>query len=451
MLANRPPAAAAAVPLFFLPWTASLAADLTFVAYFVVAECLLAFSTWSWVALEYFSRSRVLEVAEAQGRREQVEARLARAGTYELAVRITRFVANALMVIGIAFLVLRGHIGEAGSGEHPFPWTPLVATVGITFLVSFVLNDLLVRLLAQRKPDEFLVAAMPTLDALSLLTAPIRIPLALLVRLLFRIRLEEPVGTAREEVLESVEEGTREGSLTADEAGMIESIIDLDRATVDDIFTPRGEMAMLQADTLLTEAVAYVLEQGHRRLPVYGRDRDDVVGILHSFDLLGELARPRARERVKDIMRSPFFVPEGKPLNALLGELRARRTSLALVTNEFGGTAGLVTISDVLQEIVGEMEDEHDKAEAPPERVGDGALVVEGRTPIEDINETLSIELPQEDDFETIGGLVFHHLGKVPEAGEVVTVAGVTLTVEEADARTVRRVRVLPAPPSGEA
>lgn len=206
-MAKRPPAFLAALPLVVLPATASIAADLTFVAYFLVAECLVAFSTWAWVALEHFSRSQVLAIAEAQGKRERVEERLGRAGSYELAVRITRFVGNALMVIGIAFLVLRDHVAAAGASEHPLPWSALLATVAVTFLVSFVLNDLVVRLLAQRKPDEFLVAAMPYLEALSLLTAPIRLPLVLLVRLIFRIHLEEPVTTAREEVLESVEEG----------------------------------------------------------------------------------------------------------------------------------------------------------------------------------------------------------------------------------------------------
>ena len=168
---------------------ASLATNLTFVAYFLVAECLVAFSTWAWVALEHFSRSNVLEIAEAQGKRARVEARLARTGTYELAVRITRCVGNPLMGIGIGFLVLRDHLAEAGCGVPPLPWAALLVTVAVTFLVSFVLNDVAVRLLAQRKPDEFLVAAMPDLDALSVLTAPIRWPLALLVRLVFRIRL----------------------------------------------------------------------------------------------------------------------------------------------------------------------------------------------------------------------------------------------------------------------
>ncbi len=278
MLAKRPPASLAALPLVVLPAVASIGADLTFVAYFLVAECLVAFSTWSAVALEYFSRSKVLAIGEERGEGDKVEARLARAGTYELAVRISRFVGNALMVIGIAFLVLRDHVSAAGAADSRLPWSALLATVAVTFLVSFVLNDLVVRLLALRKPDEFLVSAMPYLDALSVFTAPIRLPLVLLVRLIFRIHLEEPMTTAREEVLESVEEGTREGSLTADEAEMIESIIDLDTATVDDIFTPRGEMSMLQAETLLSDAVAYLLDQGHRRLPVYGRDRDDVVG-----------------------------------------------------------------------------------------------------------------------------------------------------------------------------
>jgi CBS domain containing-hemolysin-like protein len=420
---------------------ASLATDLTFVAFFLVAEILVVFSTWAWTALDQFSRSRLLELAAEGGRTEAVVPRLARIGAYEVSARVARFLGNAVLVAGIAFLTLHDYI-DGGRASGAFPWGPLGWTLAITFLLAFVVNDLLVRLAAHRKPEEFLLAALPYLDALAIAMAPIRLPLSLLVRLVFRIRLEDPGPSAREEVLESVEEGEREGSLTAHEADMIESIIDLGDLTVDDVLTPRGEIAMIQADSTLIDAVRETLEHGHQRMPVYGSDRDDVVGVLHAFDLLREISQPRPRQYARELMRSPFFVPEAKKLNDLLVEMRTRRASMALVMNEFGGTAGLVTIADVLGEIVGEFEDEHDDDEPPPEPAQDGSLLVEGRTPIEELNERFDWSLPDEEDFETIGGLVFHELGKVPQVGEKVQVGELVLEVTVADERTVKQVRI---------
>ncbi|MFV1959073.1 MAG: hemolysin family protein [Planctomycetota bacterium] len=425
------------------PVVATVAADLTYAATFLLAEVLVVFSTWATVALDLFSRSRVTEIAAARGLDPAgIEMRLGRTASYEVSVRILRFVGSALLVAGIAFLFLRDHLDGGGDGDAGIPWGPLGTTLAVTFLVSFVLNDVLVRLIARREPDAFLVRALPYLDGLRMVTAPVRIPLCVLVRLTFRVKLEDPGPSAREEVLESVEEGEREGSLTADEADMIESIIDLGRATVDDVFTPRGEVAMIQGEATLEDAVRFVLEHGHRRVPVYGRDRDDVIGVIYAFDLLEEVSRPEPRTTVKEIMRPPFFVPEGKPLNQLLEELRARRSSLAIVTNEYGGTAGLVTMADILEEIVGEIEDEHDREEPEPRPGPDGAIVVGGRTPIEDVNELLSISLPAEEDFETVGGLVFHRMGRVPKAGDRIEVGNVTLTVTGANERTVKSVRV---------
>jgi len=425
------------------PALASLAADLTYAAFFLVAEVLVVFSTWAAVALDLFSRSRIVEIAADRGLDPaQLETHLGRAAAYEVSVRILRFVGSALLVTGIAFLFLEGHLDGGGDEPAGIPWGPLGATLGVTFLVSFLLNDVLVRLFARREPEAFLVGAFPYLDGLRVASAPVRIPLGALVRLIFRVRLDDPGPSAREEVLESVEEGEREGSLTADEADMIESIIDLGRATVDDVLTPRGEVGMIQADATLEDAVRFVLEHGHRRVPVYGRDRDDVVGVIYAFDLLEEVSRSQPRKTVEEIMRSPFFVPEGKPLNQLLEELRTRRSSLAIVTDEYGGTAGLVTMADILEEIVGEIEDEHDRVEPEPRPGPDGAIVVEGRTPIEDVNALLSISLPAEEDFETVGGLVFDRLGRVPKAGDRIEIGGVALTVTDADERIVKSVRV---------
>ena len=348
---------------------------LPLVGYFVAAEALVVFSTWAQTALDLYSRSRLLEHARTRGKTEQVEARLEHVGAYVLAVRLTRFLGSVLLVAGIAFLALGRHV--RGEEAHPaaFPWAGVALTVGVTFVLSFLVNDILVRLLARHHPSRFLLAALPALEGLRRATAPLRWPIRTVAMALFRVELEEPEGSAREEVLETVEEGEREGSLTADEADMIESIIDLDRGTAVDVCTPRGEIAMVRETTRLDDAARFMIEHGHRRMPVYGRDRDDVLGIVYAFDLLAEVSRGHLARSVKEVMRPPFFVPEGKPLSALLAAMRTRRVSMAVVLNEYGGVSGVVTMADVLERIVGEIGDEHDREEPTLGRA-------EGRHPV---------------------------------------------------------------------
>jgi CBS domain containing-hemolysin-like protein len=417
----------------------ALGSNVGLVAWLLAAEALVVFATISAVAIEHYSRSRVLTLAKQRGVAAQTERRLDHVGAYELSARLVRFLGTALLVVGIAAISLGDEtVGPASLG---FPWSAVATAVGIAFLVLFAVNDILVQIAARRRPNHILCRVLPGLEVLRWLTAPIRLPLTLIARFVFRVQLEEPESTAREEVLESVEEGEREGSLTADEADMIESIIDLDGATADDVCTPRGEIAMVSATARIEDAARFMIERGHRRVPAYGKDRDDILGIVYSFDLLAQLTQESRHRTVHEVMRSPFFVPEGKPLNDLLSEMRARRVSLAVVLNEFGGTSGVVTIEDVLEEIVGEIEDEHDRS-SPPVKATNGVIVVEGRTAIEDVNEALSTSLPVEEDFETVGGLVFHRMGKVPRVGDRVSLDGVTLTVTEADERTVKRLRV---------
>ena len=432
-----------------LPPLASLASDLSLAAYFVVAEALVVFCTRAAVALEDYSRSDLLARAAQDGREEKIESLLERAGAWELSVRLVRFIASTMLIVGIAFLALSDHLASGGGDSPRFPWGGVAVAVAFTFLVSFVLNDVLLKLAARRHPTRFLYRAIPWLAGLRVATVPLRLPLVGLAHVLFRARLVEPEQSAREEVLESVEEGEREGSLSPSEADMIESIMDLDQATAEDICTPRGEIAMIQEDARLEQAVEFMIEHGHRRVPVYGKDRDDVVGVIYAFDLMQEVLRGSLGREVRAVMRSPFFVPEGKPLNDLLAEMRGRRVSLAVVLNEFGGTSGVVTMEDVLEEIVGDIEDEHDPVAPPPVVVRDGALYVDGKTSIEEVNEALSIELPVHEDFETVSGLVFHRLGQVPRVGDRLTVHGVNLTVTEADERTVQQLRVrVPTPKS---
>jgi putative hemolysin len=453
------------IPVFTAPALLILIADATHLAaspgglvaaaFLLVAETLAVIGISTEVALERHSRSRVLALSDAEESFARTERLLVHVPTYEVTARLVRFLGNTLLMIGIAYVVLEGKLDTVHPEEAGVPWGRFGLLLALLFLVMFLINDVLVRLAVARRPNKTMLAALPLLEVLRYVLAPLRLPMVWLVRLIFRINLGAPAPSAREEILETVEEGEREGSFTAEEADMIESIIEMETTVVRDVQTPRVDMVMLQVDTPLDEAVVFVNEEGCSRIPVYEKDRDDVVGVLYARDLLGHWRRdgvPGKKDRtVRAVMRKPFFVPENKPLNDLMKEMRSRKVHLAVVLDEFNGTSGLVTIEDLLEEIVGEIEDEYDAEEdAGTEQIGAGRFRVEGRTPIEELNSHLDVDMPIEDDFETVAGLVFDRLGKVPEPGEQVTCGPVIITVIEADERTAQtlEVEVITPPPA---
>ena len=416
-------------------------------AFLVVAEILAVIGTSTEVALERHSRGRVLALAELAGNKPRIDALLVHVPTYEVTARLLRFLGNTMLMVGISYLMFRGDFNGAGLASGSIPWARFGSILALLFGIVFLINDVLVRIVVARRPNQALLAYLPVLQVLRFLLAPLRVPLVLLVRLLFRVNLDAPAPSAREEILETVEEGEREGSFTPEEADMIESIIEMERTVVREVQTPRVDMVMIQEDTPLSEAVAFVNEEGCSRIPVYAKDRDDVVGVLYARDLLSHWGVAETGERgvrtVQGVMRKPFFVPENKPLNDLMKEMRARKVHLAVVLDEFNGTSGLVTIEDLLEEIVGEIEDEYDEEEAHvTEEIGAGRFRVEGRTSLEDLNERLCLDLPIEEDFETLAGLVFDRLGKVPTRGEQVRFGPVVVTVIEVDERTAQTLEV---------
>ncbi len=429
---------------------ASLAADIGLAVYLIAAEMLAAFGSASEVALERHSRSRVMDMAKRREVTAWAEARLKRVPSYVVTARLARFLGHALLVVGIAWLVFRGHFTSGHTETGELPWGALGIVMAVVFCVTFLLNDVVIRLAVARRPNRSLLACFRTLEVLRVLFTPLRMPLVWFCKLLFRVNLDAAAPSAREELLETVEEGEREGSVTPEEADMIESIIGMDDSLVKDVLIPRPDIVMIASDKTLIEALAVVKEEGYSRLPVYGKDRDDVIGVLYTHDLLHALhpAEPPTEDpgkaSVTTLMRKPFFVPENKPISDLLREMRARKVHLAIVLDEFNGTEGLVTIEDLLEEIVGEIEDEYDEpdAEGTPEQLAQGTLKVDGRTPIEEVNDRLAVALPVEDDFETMSGLVFHHLGRIPAVGDQIDLDGVVLTVLDADERTVQSLKV---------
>ncbi len=444
------------VPTSLMPHVPLALSMVTWISLLIFAEAAAWFSASAEAALDRCSHSGVLAIADRHGKREQTEERLKNASRYQFAARLTRFLGNACVVVSLAYLALRGSAIQDDEGVGTFSVSTAVVVLGTAFLLTFIINDVLARLVACRNPDRYVYRALPFLRWLRFATAPLCAPLLWLGSRLFQVRLLRKTASAREEILESVEEGERAGSFSATEADMIESIIDMGRSRVEDVMTPRADLVMLHVDASLQDALTTITEEGYSRIPIYKSDRDDVVGVLYARDLLPHWGQDEGSPvtvengetthtalTVRGMMRKPLYVPEGKRVSDLLGDMRANKVHMGIVLDEFNGTAGVVTIEDLLEEIVGEIQDEYDEDEDEVTSASaDGVIQVPGRTTIEDVNRALHIELPIEEDFETVGGLVFNRLGQVPVAGDELRLDGATLTVLEADERTVQSVRV---------
>jgi CBS domain containing-hemolysin-like protein len=257
---------------------------------------------------------------------------------------------------------------------------------------------------------------------------------------------EEPdEDSIEEEIRTIVTEGHREGLLEEDAREMIEGVIELGDAMVSHIMTPRTDIHMIQADTPWDEVVESVIDSGHTRVPVYGNSKDDIVGILYSKDLLPELAKPADQppRSLAELLRKPLFVPETKPVDDLLSLFQKSRTHVAVVLDEFGGVSGLVTIEDALEEIVGEIDDEYDQKSEVIRKIDDDTCEALGKVHVDEINAAMGFDLPENEDFDTIGGFVFAEFGRVPAVGESLTWQdSIRVTVLEASRRRVNRVRL---------
>jgi CBS domain containing-hemolysin-like protein len=249
-----------------------------------------------------------------------------------------------------------------------------------------------------------------------------------------------------EEIRSIVSEGHREGLLEGEAREMIEGVIELADADVAEIMTPRTDMHVISIDLTWEELLQDVIAAGHTRIPVYESTRDEIIGILYSKDLLPELAKgpDEPRQPVRDLLRKPLFVPETKAVDDLLRMFQQMCTHIAIVLDEYGGVAGLVTIEDVLEEIVGEIVDEYDDdVEQLIHQLDDDTFDVVGRAHVDEVNDVVRIDLPEDAEYDTIGGFVFYKLGRIPSVGEIIEWNGtVKLTVVEATRRRIDRVRI---------
>ena len=248
----------------------------------------------------------------------------------------------------------------------------------------------------------------------------------------------------REEFLEEVRDAGERGLVDADSLEMLEGVLAVGEMQARDIMVPRSQMTVVERDDPAETLLPVIIESGHSRFPVIGEDRDQVVGILLAKDLLRHYAENRNGEfDIREVVRPAVFVPESKRLNVLLKEFRKNRHHMAIVVDEYGGVAGLVTIEDVIEQIVGDIADEYDvEDDLSIRRDGERQYTVRGLTRIDEFNEYFSSAL-SDDEFDTVGGVVAHEFGRVPHRGEVVRIGDFEFRVLRADRRRIELLRVV--------
>ena len=428
----------------FNPW--SLAAVIGLIAlngFFVAAE-------FSLVSVR---RTRIQELTDEGSRR----AALVKAALDD----INQYVSTAQIGITMSSLGI-GFLGEPAVAA--LLHTPLHA-VGITgsglsvvsFVVAFTLltyfhvvaGEVAPKNFALQKAENVALLAIPILGGLRRIFTPLIWILNSSADVLFRIFGVEPapgmhVIHSEEELKMLVSQSSKGGVLEDSEQEMLYKVFDFADKDVNEVMVPRPDIVGFPIDMPTRELLSAVASQPFTRYPIYRGSMDDIAGILHIRDLFTAAAAPEGADavRVESLLRPAHVVPESKSLAGLLADFRRSKSHMALVIDEYGSLAGIVTLEDLIEEIVGEIDDEHDRPERPLERIGEGHIRVDGKFSVEELNDRFGLDLPS-DDYHTIGGVVFGLLGQAPHEGDVVRLDGVRMEVVETDGPRIVHVDII--------
>jgi CBS domain containing-hemolysin-like protein len=322
-------------------------------------------------------------------------------------------------------------------------WQPVLAAAGVMTVVSYVLVGVGPRTLGRQHAYGTALAGAGVVRLLGRVLGPIATLLILVGNMITPGRgFRDGPFSSEVELRELVDMAEERGVVESGERNMIHSVFELGDTIAREVMVPRTDVVWIERTKTLRQALALAMRSGFSRIPVIGENVDDVVGVIYLKDLIRRTQGgqdPRNTVKVEDLMRPPTFVPESKPVDELLRDMQAQRIHIAIVVDEYGGFAGLVTIEDILEEIVGEIADEHDRFQRPPvEELPDGSVRITARLPVEDLAALFDVELPRDDDVETVGGLLARELGVVPIEGSQAEVAGLRLVAESTGGRRNR-------------
>ena len=392
-----------------------------------------AFLSAAEISLVSVSRFRVRTLREEGNRKAR--------GLEKLLSQPHRFL-STILLLTLLVQVGASAIAAGLALEIGLPIATAVATGVMTFVI-FIFSEMAPKTYATNHPEKVSLAVSPIIRVLSIIFYPIVHVLIFfsngIIRLLGgKIEREGPFVTEKD-IKALVTAAQEQDMIEEEEEKLIHSIFEFGDTLVREVMIPRTDMVMLEEEASMEDALEVIMQSGYSRIPIYRNDFDHIVGVLYAKDLLPYLKRGESDARLKDILREAYFVPETKRVSELLNELRTLTVHMAIVLDEYGGTSGLVTIEDVLEEIVGEIFDEYDRAIELYERLEDGKYSIDARISIDDLNELLGTSLPAHE-WDTLGGLMYNLMGKIPKQGECVDFEGLRLTAQKVVGRRIQKV-----------
>jgi CBS domain containing-hemolysin-like protein len=409
---------------------------------FAVSALLLFLASTAQASLVYIDRARLRHMIEEGTPRAQALQRLLDEPTSTLSTILVVY------TLALCTAAAAGFWFDLDLWNTAAPWIAMVAAL-VQFLI-LLLVQFLGRVVAVARPEPVALTFVRPVELLLRVFFFVLLPLNALdtwVRGLLGVQRGITPADAEDRLRHLVEGNT---DLEEDEREMIASVIELGEQPVREVMVPRIDIVAAADRSTVREVLDSIVESGHSRIPIFDATIDNITGVVYAKDLLKFLRDGDQAAHVKALAREPSFVPETKKVDELLHEMQQRRVHLAVVVDEYGGTAGLITIEDLIEEIVGEIQDEYDVEEDMIQEVSDREALFDARVSIRDVNDTLDLDI-EDEDFDTLGGLLYHELGKVPNVGDEVRVDGALVTVLTTTGRRVRKVRVMKVPPEAPA
>jgi putative hemolysin len=410
--------------------------DIVEILLFIICILLSAFFSSSEVALISITRAKARTLANEGKPGSQAVATLKESPEHLL---ITILIGNNIVNVAAAALATAIAIqifGDIGVG---------IAT-GFVVIVLLIFGEITPKIYAARASDSFALAVAPVILFLSRIFTP-------LIWLVERIspkfgigkEIAEPTVT-EEEIKEWIDVGKEDGTIEQGEQEMLYSVLDFADTTAREIMTPRVDVILMEDSVTFEEAIRIFNETGFSRIPVYHDQIDNITGILNVKDVFSAMVSHRKDSTIREIMYDPMFVPETKKIDDLLKELQVHRVQMAIVIDEYSSFVGIVTVEDILEELVGDILDEYDKEEPEIQNISEGVFVVDAQMWVDDINERMGLNLPIDESYETIGGLIIDRLGHIPlHPGEKIEIndGKVTLVVMQMHGRRIVKVKVV--------
>jgi len=415
----------------------------------MIAALLGCYFSACTIALKTYSRSRLSELLDVAGRTNDLQRLIDRDEPMQLVTTTIRTSLNFVVLLSSLYFFEVHYISWNIGWRYTAGFAMAGAVVSV-FTVAIPISW------ARYRAEKLLAGALPVLNMCVTLFLPVAKVLHAfdpIVRRISGADMEQPDSedAVSDEVMSVVEDHETSGKVDRIQKEMIEAVFEFPSLTAEEIMTPRTDIKGIDVTSSIQDVKKHVDENGHSRIPVYEDNLDHIIGILYAKDLIQFLDNTAmAKFDLRQIMRQAMMVPETKSVQELLAEFRSRQVHIAILLDEYGGTAGLISIEDILEELVGEIQDEYEPTKEEPTitRVNETTLDVEGRVHVDDLNDQLDVGLPEDEDYDTVAGFVVATLGRIPDEGETFEFENLRLTITDADRTKVNRVRVVRLEPA---